>query len=63
MHEFETMLAFIFAEYYIGLKSLLRCNDMVAEDGNFTKYLNCLGNIRVHLNYLYFVFIQNLDLQ
>jgi hypothetical protein len=57
------MIAFIFAEYHLGLKSLLRCEEMVDEDKNFKRYLQALKNIRILLNYLYFVFIQNLDVQ
>ena len=55
------MLGFIFAEYQIGLKALLRCSDMTTEDPSFSRYLASLGNVRKLLNYLYFAFIQNLD--
>ena len=51
------MIAFIFAEYHLGLKSLLRCEEMADADKNFIRYLQSLKNIKVLLNYLYFVFI------
>ena len=57
------MLAFIFAEYYIGLKEFLRCGEMEEKDTNFFRYQQSLRNIKALIDYLYFVFIQNLDVQ
>ena len=61
VQQFEIMLAFVFAEYHQGLRALLRCNEMCADDASFSKYLESLDNIKLIINYMYLVFIQNLD--
>ena len=57
------VLAILFAEYYRGLKSLLRCDELTKNDFFFAGFLDSLKNIRSLLDTLYSAILLDFEVQ